>query len=311
MDTLTHALSGSAAGLLAAVITHPLLTLSTRAQLESNKEQHTPAEATPESSESGKRRRRPSMATTLHAVLAREGLPALYAGVESAAAGVAVTNFVYYYFYEASKRAIARVAGPRPATVSQSMAAGAVAGVATVVATNPIWVVNTRQQQARRGAQPSALAILRDIVETDPRALLAGITPALVLVINPVLQYTIFEQARIRLARRRKLTPWDAFVMGAVGKLVATVATYPYITLKSREHVYGRTRGLVAELRAIVGENGVRSLYAGLRPKLVQSVLTAALLFFFKERLMDSTARAVAFVLTLLRRRRPLGPRPA
>ena len=60
-----------------------------------------------------------------------------------------------------------------------------------------------------------------------------GIGPALVLVINPVLQYTVFEQLKNVLVARRTqklraagvvaavavLSDWDFFFLGAISKL--------------------------------------------------------------------------------------------
>jgi solute carrier family 25 (peroxisomal adenine nucleotide transporter), member 17 len=61
-----------------------------------------------------------------------------------------------------------------------------------------------------------------------------GVGPALILVINPVLQYTVFEQLKNFLVSRRTsrlraagaaattvavLTGWDFFVLGAISKL--------------------------------------------------------------------------------------------
>jgi solute carrier family 25 (peroxisomal adenine nucleotide transporter), member 17 len=53
-----------------------------------------------------------------------------------------------------------------------------------------------------------------------------GVGPALVLVINPVLQYTVFEQLKNALVRRRKLrgllatlTDIDFLILGALSKL--------------------------------------------------------------------------------------------
>lgn len=93
--------------------------------------------------------------------------------------------------------------------------------------------------------------------------------PALVLVMNPILQYTIFEQLKNVLERRRKrsVTPQDAFVLGALGKLVATALTYPYITVKSRLHVAAKGEkkagGLLGGIRGIVREEGWMGLYNG------------------------------------------------
>jgi Mitochondrial carrier protein len=91
------------------------------------------------------------------------------------------------------------------------MIAGAIAGSATVLLTNPIWVVNTRMTTRKRNKEtdesllPGAKApkapttvgtLLALIREEGPQALFAGVVPALVLVINPILQYTIFEQLK-------------------------------------------------------------------------------------------------------------------
>ena len=61
-----------------------------------------------------------------------------------------------------------------------------------------------------------------------------GVGPALILVMNPVLQYTVFEQLKNILISRRTsrlraagaaatriavLTGWDFFVLGAISKL--------------------------------------------------------------------------------------------
>lgn len=128
-----------------------------------------------------------------------------------------------------------------------------------------------------------------------PIALFAGVLPALVLVVNPILQYTIFEQLKDVLEKRRRLTPRYAFFLGAIGKLLATSITYPYITVKSRMHVAGKEearKGIMHSLKRIVTEEGWSGLYKGIVPKLTQSVLTAAFLFAFKDALYDMSIQA-------------------
>jgi adenine nucleotide transporter 17 len=190
------------------------------------------------------------------------------------------------------------------------MIAGAIAGSATVLMTNPIWVVNTRMttrkaesnEQVLPGAKPSKapstlgtlLALLRD---EGPARLFAGVMPALVLVINPILQYTVFEQLKQMLEKRRRVTPKDAFALGALGKLLATSITYPYITVKSRMHVAGAgadggREGMASTLKRIVSEEGWSGLYGGIGPKVTQSVITAAFLFAFKDALYAYTIAA-------------------
>lgn len=70
------------------------------------------------------------------------------------------------------------------------------------------------------------------------------------------------------LEKRRKVQPLDVFFLGAVGKLLATGITYPYITVKSRMHVAsnneGEGEGMVGRLRRCVVEEGWGGLYKGL-----------------------------------------------
>jgi len=161
------------------------------------------------------------------------------------------------------------------------MIAGAIAGSATVLLTNPIWVVNTRMTTRKKNKEsdesllpgvkaPKApttvgtlLALLR---EEGPQALFAGVVPALVLVINPILQYTIFEQLKNVIEKKRRITPTVAFMLGALGKLFATSITYPYITVKSRMHVAGRDaqkENMLDGMRRIIREEGYVGFYKG------------------------------------------------
>ena len=156
------------------------------------------------------------------------------------------------------------------------MLAGAVAGSATVLITNPIWVVNTRmtarQQESsdEKGQQtkkPSTIGTLLKMIKDEGlMSLFAGVMPALVLVINPILQYTVYEQLRNLLEKRRKVGPTDSFYLGAIGKLIATGFTYPYLTVKSRAHVAGKDGpkdNMFTSFNKILKDEGWSGLYGG------------------------------------------------
>jgi len=293
-DNVAHALAGAGGGLLSMALTYPLITLSTRAQVESKRAQ----------------------SSTLNAarrIIKREGIIGLYAGLDSALFGISVTNFVYYYWYEWTRSFFEKAAlkagrASKKLTTVESMIAGALAGSATVLITNPIWVINTRMtarkadsdEQVLPGSKPAKapstlgtlLALLR---EEGPARLFAGVMPALVLVINPILQYTFFEQMKQFLEKKRRVTPKDAFYLGALGKLLATSITYPYITVKSRMHVAGKDgprEDMLTTFRRIIKEEGYAGLYGGIGPKVTQSVITAAFLFAFKDALYSYTIAA-------------------
>ncbi|MCJ1423798.1 hypothetical protein MMC29_001683 [Sticta canariensis] len=319
-DNIAHALAGAGGGLLSMTLTYPLITLSTRAQVESKRAQSSTYDAA-------------------RRIVQREGLAGLYSGLDSALFGITVTNFVYYYCtklsphttpYQAAEclcfvlnlgyewtRALFTRAALRAGRASQklttveSMVAGAIAGSATVLITNPIWVINTRMtarstdspsslplpSTAQKPRKPSTISTLLSLFrEEGPAALFAGVLPALVLVINPILQYTIFEQLKDALEKRRgKVLPRDAFFLGAIGKLLATSITYPYITIKSRMHVAKKESpqdNMMGSLKRIVREEGWGGLYKGIGPKVTQSVITAAFLFAFKDALYAASVEA-------------------
>ncbi|KAL1968752.1 hypothetical protein VTN77DRAFT_1578 [Rasamsonia byssochlamydoides] len=288
-DNIAHALAGAGGGILSMVLTYPLITLSTRAQVESKRAQSSTLDA-------------------VRRIIQREGIGGLYSGLESALFGISVTNFVYYYWYEWTRAAFEKAAekagrASKKLTTAESMIAGAIAGSATVLITNPIWVINTRmtarnsesEEQTLPGVtrkKPrSTIQTLLDLLRNEgPKALFAGVLPALVLVINPILQYTIFEQLKNFVERRRRVTPTDAFYLGAICKILATTITYPYITVKSRMHVASKDssqESLNGSLKKIIKEEGYAGLYKGIGPKVSQSAITAAFLFAFKDVLYD------------------------
>jgi solute carrier family 25 (peroxisomal adenine nucleotide transporter), member 17 len=252
------------------VASYPLVTLSTRAQVESTRAHST------------------LLAAVRH-IVQREGVSGLYAGLDTAVFGISVTNFVYYYFYEWVRSFFAAAAlragrASRRLTTLESIVAGAIAGSATVVMTNPIWVVNTRmttrrqtldEQQgagepgAAKKRPPTTVGTLLALLRSEgPQALLKGVMPALVLVVNPIVQYTLFEQMKNAVAERRRVTPAIAFLLGALGKAVATSVTYPYITLKSQMHVAGNghKESMGEAMRRLVREEGWKGLYKGELP---------------------------------------------
>ena len=259
-----------------------MITLSTRAQVE-------------------KKKASTGTISAARRIIDREGIVGLYAGMESALFGITVTNFVYYYCkisssrdtgsglttifigYEFSRAFFQRTTQKSRLSALESMAAGALAGSATVLLTNPIWVVNTRMtarqaesnestlptkegEQPEKTRSPGTIATLMKIIREDGfMRLFAGVLPALVLVLNPILQYSIYEQLKQMLEKRRKVGPTDSFLLGALGKLAATTITYPYITVKSRAHVAtgaGR-QGMMASTKKIIKEEGLGGLYGG------------------------------------------------
>ncbi|KAI9012942.1 mitochondrial carrier domain-containing protein [Gaertneriomyces semiglobifer] len=268
-------------------LTYPLTTVSTRSQVN-------------------KTGSRISQVEAFKKVLQEEGPKGLYSGIHSAIFGIAITQYVYYYWYELVKAGFQKgIAAGRALTIVENMLTGAIAGAATATLTNPIWVINTRQVVKKdtldEDGKPvlkkqttiqTALKILR---EEGPGGFFQGILPALILVINPVIQFTVFERLKAWMLKRKPaLGGIDFFLLGAISKLAATSITYPYIVVKSRMQLKQtgdasqRYNSVVDGLKKIISAEGVKGLYKGIEAKLVQSVLASAFTFAFKEELFGS-----------------------
>jgi adenine nucleotide transporter 17 len=326
IEEIAHAIAGAGGGALSMIVTYPLVTLLTLAQTSQKKKEAAPAEGAPTAAA-------PRAPTALHyrvldaitrlslyraaqLIIREKGVTGLYLGLESALYGITLTNFIYYYFYEFTSNIFLRsnALGARSGKgllTLQLIATGAVAGAITCIGLNPFWVANTRTMTKRgEGKTTSTFGALLDIVQNDGfGTLFAGVFPALVLVLNPIIQYTIFEQIKnliIAKNGKRSFTPVKAFFIGAFGKLIATTLTYPYITLKSRMHIKKKKLAraddkdaaevelsMIQEIKKILREEGVDGLYGGLVVKLVQLILTAAFLFYFKEELLVGSVKLV------------------
>ncbi|ORE00890.1 mitochondrial carrier [Rhizopus microsporus var. microsporus] len=283
-DNVAHALSGAGGGIVSMVLTYPLVSISSRLQVQKNDAS------------------KDAYKNTLDAffkILAKEGPKGLYSGLSSGVFGIAITNGVYYYCYEAVKAIFEKAKSKgKPMSTAESMAAGAIAGCAVVLATHPIWTVNTRLTVKKgvegdeKKTKSNALEVGLQILKKDGIAgLYAGVGAALVLVINPIIQYTVFEQVKNKIAKMKTLSNFDFFLLGALSKLCATAITYPYIVIKSRMQVSQqgeeKYESILDGFKKIIANEGVPGLYKGISSKIVQSVLTAAFLFMAKEVLFD------------------------
>ncbi|KAF9291738.1 hypothetical protein BGZ68_002457 [Mortierella alpina] len=282
-DSTVHAIAGAGGGIISMALTYPLITISSRLQVQKNKE----------SKEAYK-----NALDAVKKIVAKEGIAGLYSGLDSALFGISLTNYCYYYFYEFTKSIINKA---QMSTI-ESMSAGAVAGAATVFITNPIWVINTRIA-TRNASAPNSRPLgtietaTQMIKENGFKSFFQGIMPALILVANPIIQYTVFEKIKNRIAKTRSLTGFDFFLLGAISKLAATSITYPYIVVKSRmqlkqsDDAKERYSSIMDGFRKIIKYEGVAGLYKGISSKIVQSILTASFLFMAQASLVEYVAR--------------------
>ncbi|RSH81834.1 uncharacterized protein EHS24_008029 [Apiotrichum porosum] len=304
-DSAIHALAGAVGGGVSMALTYPLVNLSTRAAVATKKDHM-------------------SITDAIKKTVKTEGISGLYSGLESSLAGIMITNGVYYAFYEETRSFLMR---RRPAgspaggalSTKEGIVAGMIAGSITTILTNPVWTVqayqSTRAVTGNADDKPTAIQSAKAIIKQDGvKGLWRGLGPALILVINPVIQYTTFERLvslildwrskkGVKVTGRSALSDWDLFILGAVSKLIATGSTYPYLVVKSRlqaaTHKYNSS---VKAVLQIFKTEGISGLYAGIGPKLLQSALTAAFMFVAQRRIYE----AVKGLIVVLQQRKAL-----
>ena len=183
----------------------------------------------------------------LRKIIKQDGLPGLYTGIFGGLVGVASTNFAYFYWYTFVRDAYKRRQNIHQDTglsTAMELVLGAIAGALAQIFTIPVSVCTTRQQtqltlQERKGL----IATAKEVISEDGiTGLWRGLKPSLVLVINPAITYGLFERFKeIMFPGAGRLTPGQAFFVGAASKTVATIVTYPYIMAKVRMQFKPRT----------------------------------------------------------------------
>ncbi|XP_017887992.1 peroxisomal membrane protein PMP34 [Ceratina calcarata] len=279
-DTLVHAISGAAGSVVAMATFFPLDTVRSRLQLEEDRESK-------------------STIITIRELVAKEGPSTLYRGIIPVLQSLCASNFVYFYTFHGLKT----LRGNRNQSAGNDLLVASIAGVINVLTTTPLWVVNTRLKmkgigtsQERNNNEYSTLygGLLHIWKYEGLAKLWAGTLPSLVLVANPAIQFMTYESIKRRaVASLRGVQPpaWIFFSIGALAKMIATALTYPLQLVQTKlrhGHNYPNLRpnaGSLEILFYILKKQGIGGLYKGMEAKLMQTVLTAALMFLTYEKI--------------------------
>ena len=219
------------------------------------------------------------------------------------------------------RRPMTKPHSSRSWSILSNLLIGIVAGCFCQLFINPLSVIQTRimtaaKQAATTAGSPAAATALKShqsIVGTALRiwreegflSFYTGLLPAFILTTNPAIQFLVFDRLKSMLTvilrqheHTRPISALESFVIGAIAKITATLATYPYIMAKLRLQYRGplpagqvAPTGTVDVIVSILRREGVVGLYAGLRAQLLKSVLGAALMFMMKEKIVEWSQR--------------------
>ncbi|TDH02901.1 hypothetical protein EPR50_G00157300 [Perca flavescens] len=293
-ETLVHAVAGAMGSVTAMTVFFPLDTAKSRLQVD-------------------EKRKSNSTPVILAEIAKEEGFQALYRGWLPVISSLCCSNFVYFYTFNTLKKLVA--SGPEKSTPGKDLLMGVVSGVLNVILTTPMWVVNTRlklqgakfrnedlQQTQYRGIFDAFSQI---IANEGVGTLWNGTLPSLILVLNPAVQFMLYEAMKRRAGRGgKKISSAEIFLIGAIAKAIATTATYPLQTVQAilrfgqykgdgKGGVFGSLSNIFSLLMDRIKRYGVLGLYKGLEAKLLQTVLTAALMFVVYEKITAATFKVM------------------
>eukprot|EP00884_Botryococcus_braunii_P011532 jgi/Botrbrau1/2037/Bobra.0047s0017.1 len=313
-DAAVEGVSGALGGIVALVATYPLLTVTT---LQATRSSNVTGSVSDQFTVPFKKK--PGTLSDVAEVISKHGWTGLYRGLRVALIGTALSQGIYFYLYSNLRqlavkrnRKLHRLHS-NDITVAESLVVAFLAGCGNVLLTNPFWVIVTRMQASEKhaskpdekGSGHGPLACTRDLYhESGVLGFWKGVLPSLIMVSNPTVNYMLYEwlQGHLHAIKRTagrgpvRSSAAETFVVSALAKLGATLATYPLQVVKSRlQNVSKHSAsdrnytGTADAIIRIYQSEGFAGFFHGLRTKLAQSILAAALLMAVKEELTNST----------------------
>lgn len=229
------------------------------------------------------------MLQATRAIVASEGLSALWRGVGAVALSAGPAHALYFATYEAARKAFA----PSHAIDSQhhpfaTAAAGVLATFSADGVMTPLDVVKQRMQLARHGTYTSVLTCIQRVyADHGLHAFFAGFRATLLMNIPfTAVYFSGYESAKKVILERRNIdegqfSASSHCLAGACAGGLAAAASNPLDVVKTRLQTQGevgarRYRGLSDALRRIYAEEGWHGLFRGVRPRVVFHIPAAA-----------------------------------
>lgn len=224
------------------------------------------------------------------------GIKPLYNGVSSAVMISIVQNGTYFLLKNTFKKLLGGDSSLKTSILSNLYSA-----VIVVFLTNPLYVLNMRMANQSKVNRIGNIEMLRNIYnEEGIKGLFKGIGLSLLLVLNPLIQYTLYESLikhfQIK-SGSRDLSSKDIVISTFLSKFVTTVITYPIMTLKSltqsdnsfdedeQKDEKSKDKGFsLLKLIKIIQKQGFLSLYNGFSSKFLGSEVNSIVFMLIYEK---------------------------
>lgn len=238
-------------------------------------------------------------------IVKEDGLRGLYRGASANVVGAGLSWGLYFFFYNAFKLRVQDGNLNLQLSALMHMFLASCAGVVTLSATNPIWVVKTRLCLPNVNEVPNHMRYkgLRDGLVNlyhyeGVRGLYKGYLPGLFGTTHGAVQFMVYEELKkiycnfYSLPITEKLGPMEYVTMAASSKLVATSITYPYQVVRARlQDQQQKYNSAVHTIRRIWKYEGLSGFYKGLTANLAKVVPATCITFVIYENISFMLSR--------------------
>ncbi|KAJ7954924.1 peroxisomal adenine nucleotide carrier 1-like [Quillaja saponaria] len=294
LESLSEATSGAIGALASTTILYPLDTCKTKYQAEVRAHHQ---------------QKYRNISDVLWEAISNRQVLSLYQGLGTKNVQSFISQFLYFYGYSFFKRLYLEKSGNKTIGTKANLLIAAAAGACTIIVTMPLDTVSSKMQTSEFG---KSKGFWKTLSENSWSEAFDGLGISLLLTSNPSIQYTVFDQLKQRLLKRKlskktgtessreALSALSAFMLGAVSKCVATCLTYPAIRCKVKiqaaesdedgsKEAQKEQKTVSAALNAIWKREGLHGFYKGLQAQILKTVLSSALLLMIKEKITKTT----------------------
>lgn len=226
---------------------------------------------------------------TLFNLLKKEGLRALYSGLGSAITISITQNGVYFVMKRLAKTFL-KSNDFSLSPIVQFLFQNLIAALFTAIITNPLYVINTRMASLDSNFQIKNFQMIEMIYKNEGfKGFFKGLIPSLILIINPIIQFTIYDGLeRIYKSKHPQtgLKNNEIVLMSFISKLVTTIVTYPittFKTIKMSNSTNSTDAGNSFTFFDVISNYGLLSLYKGFFSKIIGSEISSIIMMLTFE----------------------------
>ncbi|KAI4873118.1 hypothetical protein NFI96_015553 [Prochilodus magdalenae] len=243
-----------------------------------------------------------------------EGMKSLWSGLPPTLVMAVPATVMYFTCYDQLLAALRLRMGDQ--ADKAPLLAGAIARVGSATLISPLELIRTKLQSERQSYK-ELNAMIRSAVHTEGwLALWRGLGPTLLRDVPFSAMYWYnYEKGKDLLCRYKSSEPTFTitFIAGAVSGSIASIITLPFDVVKTRRQVeLGelQARNLSPQvspstyslMKRIVGESGIKGLFAGFMPRLIKVAPACAIMIssyefgktFFRKQNQEKKRRVLA-----------------